>query len=52
MQYVEGTDLSDRVREKGPFSVQQAINYRTSHQIRRSADCLSDGAVSDVDGNE
>ena len=28
------------------------INYRTSHQIRRSADCLLDGAVSDVDGNE
>lgn len=28
------------------------INYRTSHQIRRSADCLLDGALSDVDGNE
>lgn len=28
------------------------INYRTSHQIRKSADCLLDGAVSDVDGNE
>lgn len=28
------------------------INYRTSHQIRRSADRLLDGTLSDVDGNE
>ncbi len=28
------------------------VNYRTSHQIRKSADRLLDGAVSDVDGNE
>lgn len=28
------------------------INYRTSHQIRRSADRLLDGTLSDADGNE
>ncbi|WP_237607191.1 UvrD-helicase domain-containing protein [Roseimaritima sediminicola] len=28
------------------------INYRTSHQIRRSADRLLDRTLSDVDGNE
>lgn len=28
------------------------INYRTSHQIRRGADRLLDGTVSDVDGNQ
>lgn len=28
------------------------INYRTSHQIRRQADRLLDGTLTDVDGNE
>ncbi|TWU35654.1 ATP-dependent DNA helicase UvrD1 [Novipirellula aureliae] len=28
------------------------INYRTSHQIRRMADRLLDGSLTDVDGNE